>query len=255
MIIRKKKSDNFELLQNNNNISENINEIYNKDSKKDSNIDNKSTKIKTEVKKNSTDNNIDIDKDTFLTGTNLIQQKKDINPEKSNKPINNSNSESKQFQKKAKIKKTYNNIYLNNFNNKFFKNKDNRIMSSLEKAEAAYNLIKAQIDELLSKPETEEEEEISEQNTDMLEYFNQLNKIVSYLSDNSKIPIKIKQNKKQDKIVDPSINNEKILNIYKKENEKLKERINKYKDPEYRIKLETNKTKSEQRIKELEEKK
>ena len=171
-----------------------------------------------------------------------------------NELVNNSNSESKQFQKKAKIKKTYNNIYLNNFNNKFFKNKDNRIMSSLEKAEAAYNLIKAQIDELLSKPETEEEEEISEQNTDMLEYFNQLNKIVSYLSDNSKIPIKIKQNKKQEKIVDPSINNEKILNIYKKENEKLKERINKYKDPEYRIKLETNKTKSEQRIKELEEK-
>jgi hypothetical protein len=127
-------------------------------------------------------------------------------------------------------------------------------MTVLEKAEAAYNLIKAQIDELLSKPETEDEEEISEQNTDMLEYFNQLNKIVSYLSDNSKIPIKIKQNKKQEKIADPSVNNEKILNIYKKENEKLKERINKYKDPEYRIKLETNKAKSEQRIKELEEK-
>jgi hypothetical protein len=125
-------------------------------------------------------------------------------------------------------------------------------MTVLEKAEAAYNLIKIQIDELLSKPETDEEDEISEQNTDMLEYFNQLNQIVSYLSDNSKIPTKIKHNKKPEKIVDPSINNEKILNIYKKENEKLKERINKYKDPEYRIKLETDKTKSEQRINELE---
>ena len=39
---------------------------------------------------------------------------------------------------------------------------------------------------LLSKPETEDEEEISSQNTDMLEYFNQLNQIVSFLSDNIK---------------------------------------------------------------------
>ena len=127
-------------------------------------------------------------------------------------------------------------------------------MSVLEKAEAAYNQIKTQIDMLLSKPETDDDEEISAQNTDMLEYFNQLNKIVSFLSDNTKIPMKPKNEKKQEKNVDPSKNNEKILNIYKKENEKLKKRITKYNDPEYKLKLENDKLKTEQRIKDLEEK-
>ena len=103
---------------------------------------------------------------------------------------------------------------------KFFKDKDNKVMSVLEKAEAAYNQIKTQIDMLLSKPETDDDEEISAQNTDMLEYFNQLNQIVSFLSDNTKIPTKMKNEKKPEKNADPSKNNEKIMNIYKKENEK-----------------------------------
>ena len=208
---------------NNNDNLKNTNKIQTKD--------NKAQKIKKEIKKDNIINkNIDVDSDTFLTGTNLIQQNKSINinkekeKENKNETIPEQKEEAKKLQKKGETKKTYNNIYINNFHNKFFKDKDNKIMSVLEKAEAAYNQIKTQIDMLLSKPETDDDEEISAQNTDMLEYFNQLNKIVSFLSDNTKIPMKPKNDKKQEKNVDPSKNNEKILNIYKKENEKLKKK-------------------------------
>ena len=167
---------------------------------------------KTELKQNKK-KNIDIDTDTFLTGTSLIQQKREINPEKSTESKGSSTNDIQKSQNKTRNKKNYNNIYINNFNNKFFKNKDQKVMTVLEKAENAYNLIKSQIDNLLSKEATDNEEEISEENTEMLEYFNQLNKIVSFLSDNSKIPAKLKKTQKQEKIVDPSINNEKILNM------------------------------------------
>jgi hypothetical protein len=153
-----------------------------------------------------------------------------------------------------------NNIYLNNLNNKSFKNKNQKVMSNLEKAQAAYHQLKIKIDELLSKPETTDEKEITQENSRMLEYFNQLNKIVTFLSDNSKIPAKMVNNKNAQnttdkKTSDPSKNNEKILERYKKEEEDIEKRIQKYNDPEYKIKLETKKNKISQDIKNYEKKK
>ena len=103
-------------------------------------------------------------------------------------------------------------------------------MTNLEKAEAAYNIVKLKINKLLSDPEIEDEEEISNQNLQMLEYFNQLNQIVTFISDNSKIPTKMKNNNnkikniKIKKEIYPSKNNEKILNRNKNENEKKKKK-------------------------------
>ena len=92
----------------------------------------------------------------------------------------------------------------------------------------------------------------------MLEYFNQLNTIVTFLSDNSKIPMKIASNKgqsqKEKKTVDPSVNNDRILERYRKEEENIEKRLKKYNDPEYKIKLETEKIKITEDIKNYEKK-
>ena len=63
-------------------------------------------------------------------------------------------------------------------------------MTNLEKAEETYKQIKTKIDELLSAPDTDDGEEIAYQNSKMLDYFNQLNKIVTFLTENSKVPTK-----------------------------------------------------------------
>lgn len=128
-------------------------------------------------------------------------------------------------------------------------------MTNLEKAEEAYKQIKIKIDELLSAPDTDDGEEIAYQNSKMLDYFNQLNKIVTFLTENSKVPTKANNPKPQNpnaKAVNPSVNNDKIINRYKKDNENIDKKLKKYNDPEYKIKIEMDRNKLCEEIKNLE---
>jgi hypothetical protein len=135
-------------------------------------------------------------------------------------------------------------------------------MSNFEKVELAYAQLKDPIDKLLKK-ETTDEKEIIKQNSKMLKYFTQLNKIVSILSDNAKIPqIKKKQKnnglneiKVNEKIEDEiEANNKKIFNNYKFENDKMEKLLKKLRDPEYSIKLVNERNKIKEDIIEYEKK-
>ena len=203
-----------------------------------------------------------MDNDTFITGTYLIEQKPNTNNKstetKDLKPIK---GEQKPQKKQVKInqkipKKTSNNDsnnILNNLNNRSFKGKNQKVMTNLEKAEEAYRQIK--IDDLLNAPDTEDGEEIPYQNSKMLDYFNQLNKIVTFLTENSKVATKANNPKSQNsnsKVVNPSVNNDKIINRYKKDNENIDKKLKKYNDPEYKIKVEMDRNKLSEEIKNLE---
>ena len=111
-------------------------------------------------------------------------------------------------------------------------------MSNFDKVEQAYNQLKTPIYELLSQPDTTDQDKIIKQNSKMLKYFTQLNKIVSLLSDTKIPPIKKKPNLNTFNINNNNINNEKIeekieennekiLNNYKKENNKMEKLLKK----------------------------
>jgi hypothetical protein len=66
--------------------------------------------------------------------------------------------------------------------------RSNKLGNNFEKVEEAYNILKDPLEELLSKPETDNEDEIIRQNAKILMFFDLLNKILSLVSDNP-IPI------------------------------------------------------------------
>ena len=179
-----------------NNINKNNKEkdIFQKEKKNQMNKNNGNSK--TNYKNNIM--NKDMDKKTFLTEANLVEQKSN-KIEKSTDTKLDFGQEKKEMQNKIiiqniksksskKPKKYINkNFILYTLNNRTIKNKSLKIMTNLEKAESAYQLLKIQIDELLSEDDLEDEQEISNQNLQMVEFFNQLNQIVTFISDNNLI--------------------------------------------------------------------
>ena len=258
---------------NNNDIPKKENEDISKNLvQKNFNLnDNKGIKKNLVEKKVSTDIKIPIQKkiedNTFITATNIKENisqnnNNDINIKKSineqnprNLIIPSSNQEELKFQKKAenkvvkkispikRVKQAIKKPDIIEQNIEDILNKPSKLMSNFDKVEQAYNQLKNPIYDLLSKPDSTSDNEIIKENSKMLKYFTHLNKIVSILSDTKIPPIKKKVNINQDKInnnidnekIEKILeeNNEKILNNYKKENEKMEKLLKKLKNPEY----------------------
>ena len=153
-------------------------------------------------------------------------------------------------------KKTNNNnshFYKSNYSQNSINNNDNnkenqrKNIPYYEQAEILYLKIKSEIDSIIES-ETENEIDLSKQNVKMLSLFTQLNKITTLITKGTKLTVKSKytnnnNNKENEQISDPSINNEKIINRYENEYLKLQDKINKFKNPELEENLEFEKRK------------
>jgi len=242
------KSNNNILNNSNDNISNKSNE--NKE-KNENNIEDNNNKDDYENEYNDFE-----DDGTFITGTNVVKNNKnekvetgiDTNEETISKK-NLSKNPSLASTIKKKNNTSNNNYYKSNYSiNKQTLNTNTKSLSNYDKAEMLYLKIKNDINNILESNITNEFD-ISRENAKMFSIFNQLNNITNLITDGTKLNIKSKYNnnnysiKENEQISDPSINNEKIINRYENEYNKLQNKMKKFKNPELEEKLEIEKRK------------
>ena len=234
------------------------------------NIENKIKENK--IQENNDDNNkIEIPFQSLEERLFLTQQK-NINPnqkdiEQNDNKINNEIKEEEssetdrkddkkiKFIKFKKIKETQ----LEKKINAILK-RSSKISNNFDKVEEAYNVLKKPLEVFLSKPETNDEVEIIRQNSQILVFFDLLNKILSLVSDNP-IPVfkkkkPVKENKNKNKDINEIMkeerekieaNNNKIISNYESEIDRMKKILEKIRDENYENNLDENiKTKKEQ---------
>ena len=261
--------DNNDFVNNNDNENIDLNDKKEDDNifnNSNDNISNKSNENKENNENIIEDNNNNQDDDvnkyndfedegTFITGTNVLKNKKtekvetgiDTNDDTiSKKNLSKNPSLASTIKKKNNSNNT--NYYKSNYSmNKKSLNPNRKLLSNYDKAEILYLKIKNDIDKIIQSNITNEFD-LSRENAKMFSLFSQLNKITNLITDGTKLNIKSKYNnnnsiKENEQISDPSINNEKIINRYENEYNKLQNKIKKFKNPELEEKLEIEKRK------------
>ncbi len=199
-----------------------------------SNTNNNINNINSNNKKNN------INKSTIITKPQIKKE------ELSNNNNNNNNKKPKEIPKiklikYKQLKPDKIEIEINEIVRNARKNRNN-----FDKVEEAYKILKPPMDEILSKPETNDQIELMRQNAKMLTYLDLLNKILALVSDN---PIPIFKNKKNVKNKDANqlieeekkkieSNNEHIIKNYDKEIDHMKSILDKVRNETYEKNLD-----------------
>ena len=233
---------------NNNNNSNNKNYNNNNDNNNDLNNNDKNNKDFNNEMNNEEEEEIEEETEEEEEEEEKKVEVKEEGIDSTIKPIINEKEQSKVI-----LNQRYNNINkmslkykikkLNDKNNKIklsIKKKKKKIID-LNDAEKYYLSIKPDIENILEN-NCEKESEIRKENEKLLKIFSQLNEIVSIIQNNTKIE-KIKNYNYKKEEIDLSKNNDKLINQYQKEYNKLNSKINKLINPDYSDKIEYEKEK------------
>ena len=224
--IENKKDE--EKKQNSNYIQNNEDEDYNDFEDHGYNLD---------LQDNHEDNIID----KILNSSERNEEKKEENKKNEN---NNNNNDNKNDKNNNEMKKnligyeegnSISTIKTNKTpkNNKVIIEKEvvNQPLSKVEIAEANYYVLKTELEKILEKDEFDSVEEISNQNEEMINYLSKLSTTLSTLVDNS---TKEKNDKIKNKNEQKEKQENKIIDVYKREYLRLENRLKQLTSPIYK---------------------
>ena len=224
--IENKKDE--EKKQNSNYIQNNEDEDYNDFEDHGYNLD---------LQDNHEDNIID----KILNSSERNEEKKEENKKNEN---NNNNNDNKNDKNNNEMKKnligyeegnSISTIKTNKTpkNNKVIIEKEvvNQPLSKVEIAEANYYVLKTELEKILEKDEFDSVEEISNQNEEMINYLSKLSTTLSTLVDNS---TKEKNDKIKNKNEQKEKQENKIIEVYKREYLRLENRLKQLTSPLYK---------------------